>query len=43
MHINCLEILAAKTLLKGQTGVSVLLQLDNQTAALAEATDAFRQ
>ena len=36
MHINCLELLAAilavKTFLKGQTGKSVLLQLDNQTA-----------
>jgi len=36
MHINCLELLAAtlatKTFLKDQTGVTVLLQLDNQTA-----------
>ena len=36
MHINCLELLAAtlatKTFLKDQVGVSVLLQLDNQTA-----------
>ena len=36
MHINYLELLAAtlavKTFLKGQTGKSVLLQLDNQTA-----------
>ena len=36
MHINCLELLAAtlavKTFLKGHSGMSVLLQLDNQTA-----------
>jgi len=36
MHINCLELVAAtlavKTFLKGQSGTSVLLQLDNQTA-----------
>ena len=36
MHINCLELLAAtlavKTFLKGQSGTSVLLQLDNKTA-----------
>ena len=36
IHTNCLELLAAtlvaKTFLKGQTGMSVLLQLDNQTA-----------
>jgi len=36
MHINCLELLAAtlavKSFLKGQTNMSVLLQLDNQTA-----------
>jgi len=33
MHINCMELLAAtlavQTFLKGQTVVSVLLQLDN--------------
>ena len=38
MHINCLELLAAtlavKTFLKSQTGKSVLLQLDNQTAVI---------
>jgi len=36
MHINCLELLAAtlavKTFLKDLTGMTVLLQLDNQTA-----------
>ena len=36
MHINCLELLAAtlavKAFLKDQRGVSVKLQLDNQTA-----------
>ncbi|XP_065890962.1 uncharacterized protein [Dysidea avara] len=36
MHINCLELLAAtlavKTFLKGHSEMSVLLQLDNQTA-----------
>ena len=36
MHINCLELLAAtlavQSFLKNQVGVSVLLQLDNQTA-----------
>ena len=36
MHINCLELLAAtlavKSFVKDQKGISVLLQLDNQTA-----------
>jgi len=37
MHINCLELLAAtlavQSFLKDQEGVSILLQLNNQTAA----------
>jgi len=32
MHINCLELLAAKTFLKDVIGVSALLELNNPTA-----------
>ena len=32
MHINCLELIAAKTFVKDVSGVLVLLQLDNATA-----------